>query len=174
MKVLVAIDEVSCARKVVEFINRHEWQPDTEFLLVNVVCPITMDMPMASYPNFLESISQASQEDARQFLKSAALAIEAKTSLQPRTDVLVGHPTQIVVSIARDWKADLLILGSHGRNGLERFFYGSVSNDVAAAVHCSVMILRLPTDQTDKPDLQQNKAGEQNAGEQKVPTATKA
>jgi nucleotide-binding universal stress UspA family protein len=144
MRVLVAIDGINCAQQVVEFVTRHDWPKDTQLMLVNIVCPITLDMPMASYPNFLESISQAAQEDARQLLKSAAISIQAKTSIKPCTDVLIGHPTQMVVSIAKDWKADLVILGSHGRHGLDRFFYGSVSSDVASEVPCSVMVLRLP------------------------------
>jgi nucleotide-binding universal stress UspA family protein len=144
MKVLVAIDDASCAEEVINFVANHDWQQDTEFFLVNVVCPITLDMPMASYGNFLESISQASQEDGRQLLKKAALTIQTKTKMEPCTDVLIGQPAQIIVSLAKDWHADLVVLGSHGRYGLDKFFYGSVSGEVAAAVPCSVMVLRLP------------------------------
>jgi nucleotide-binding universal stress UspA family protein len=41
-----------------------------------------------------------------------------------------------------DWKADLVVLGSHGRSTLERFFLGSVSQKVAAEATCSVRITR--------------------------------
>ena len=42
----------------------------------------------------------------------------------------------------RRWKADVVMIGSHGRNPLERFFLGSVSHKVAAEARCSVRIVR--------------------------------
>jgi nucleotide-binding universal stress UspA family protein len=145
MKVLIAIDEISCAREVVRFVTEHNWEKGTEFRLIHVVSPIMMDAPLASYPAFLESISQAAQEDGRHILRTTAKPITEKLKdVVLQTDVIIGYPPQIVLSEAKQWQSDLIVLGSHGRKGVEKFFYGSVSNDVAAAATCSVLVLKLP------------------------------
>jgi nucleotide-binding universal stress UspA family protein len=59
------------------------------------------------------------------------------------TAVEVGNPKFIVLDAAADWKADLIILGSHGRSGLNRFPMGSVSEAVARHATCSVQIVRI-------------------------------
>src|SRR5687768_6690261 len=53
-----------------------------------------------------------------------------------------GSPAWEIVAEARRWNADLIVIGSHGRTPLERFFLGSISFKVAAEAHCSVRIAR--------------------------------
>ena len=40
------------------------------------------------------------------------------------------------------WSADLIVLGSHGRRGWDRFLMGSVAESVAVHAHCSVEVIR--------------------------------
>lgn len=57
----------------------------------------------------------------------------------------VAHPESPawgILAEARKWNADLIVVGSHGRSMLERFFLGSVSQKVAAEAGCSVRIYR--------------------------------
>lgn len=51
-------------------------------------------------------------------------------------------PAWGIIAEARRWPASLIVIGSHGRNPLERFFLGSVSAKVAAEAGCSVRIMR--------------------------------
>jgi nucleotide-binding universal stress UspA family protein len=46
------------------------------------------------------------------------------------------------VDLAKEWKADLIVLGSHGRRGMDRILMGSVSENVAIHAHCSVEVVR--------------------------------
>lgn len=50
----------------------------------------------------------------------------------------------VLVDQAKRWNADLVILGSHGRKGMEHFLMGSVSEAVARYAPCSVYIVRIP------------------------------
>ena len=54
----------------------------------------------------------------------------------------IGDPRAFILDAAKTWAADLIVLGSHGRHGLERFLLGSVSEAVAVHAHCSVEIVR--------------------------------
>ena len=60
------------------------------------------------------------------------------------TAVVLGFPKLVILDQAREWRADLIVVGSHGRKGLEHFLMGSVSEAVARHAACSVEIVRPP------------------------------
>ena len=47
-----------------------------------------------------------------------------------------------ILAEAAEWGADLIVLGSHGRRGFDRFQLGSVSEAIAMHAQCSVEIIR--------------------------------
>ena len=49
---------------------------------------------------------------------------------------------KVILEDAKSWGAGLIVLGSHGRHGLERILLGSVAEAVAAHAHCSVQVVR--------------------------------
>jgi nucleotide-binding universal stress UspA family protein len=52
-----------------------------------------------------------------------------------------GDPRQTIIDCAKEWHADLIVLGSHGKKGIDRML-GSVSDSVARHAPCSVEIVR--------------------------------
>jgi nucleotide-binding universal stress UspA family protein len=58
------------------------------------------------------------------------------------TEVAPGDAASLLLDTARDHKADLLVVGSHGSTGLDRFLLGSVSEKVLRHAGCSVLIVR--------------------------------
>jgi nucleotide-binding universal stress UspA family protein len=54
----------------------------------------------------------------------------------------MGEPRAFILDEAKAWGADLIVLGSHGRHGLDRLLMGSVSESVALYAHCSVEVVR--------------------------------
>ncbi len=53
-----------------------------------------------------------------------------------------GSPAENVAQLAADLDADLVVVGSHGHRGLERFFLGSVAERVSRLARCPVWIVR--------------------------------
>jgi nucleotide-binding universal stress UspA family protein len=53
-----------------------------------------------------------------------------------------GMPHDRIVRAARSTRADLVVMGTHGRTGLARFFIGSVAARVIALAPCPVMTVR--------------------------------
>jgi len=47
-----------------------------------------------------------------------------------------------IISLANSKKSDLIVIGSHGRTGLNKFILGSVANGVAQQVKCSIMVVK--------------------------------
>ena len=55
---------------------------------------------------------------------------------------LEGDPARQIVNAARSKQADLLVVGTHGRTGLTKFFVGSVAARVVATASCPVVTVR--------------------------------
>jgi nucleotide-binding universal stress UspA family protein len=60
------------------------------------------------------------------------------------TLVREGDPRHTILGVAADFGADLIVVGCHGRRGLDRLLVGSVSEEVARRAPCSVEIVRVP------------------------------
>ena len=58
------------------------------------------------------------------------------------TKALEGTPRDVIVQEAADWKADLIVLGSHGHGRVRQALLGSVATGVAADAVCAVEIIR--------------------------------
>lgn len=56
--------------------------------------------------------------------------------------VVAGSPYEVIVRAARSKRADVLVVGTHGRTGLPRFFLGSVAARVLATAPCPVLTVR--------------------------------
>jgi UDP-N-acetylmuramate-alanine ligase len=57
-------------------------------------------------------------------------------------EVIVGDPRESILQTAATAKADLIVMGSHGRTGLTKLFIGSVSQAIAGHAPCSVAVIR--------------------------------
>ena len=60
-------------------------------------------------------------------------------------DIVVPAPADAIVRAAREKDVGLLVLGTHGRTGVARFFLGSVAARVVATAPCPVLTVRPPT-----------------------------
>jgi nucleotide-binding universal stress UspA family protein len=60
------------------------------------------------------------------------------------TAVETGDVRESILDSASEWRADLIVLGSHGTRGIQRFLLGSVAEFVARHAKCSVQIIRTP------------------------------
>lgn len=53
----------------------------------------------------------------------------------------VGHPGPLIRDLAKDWNADLIVMGRRGLNSLTEVFLGSVSNYILHNAPCSVLVV---------------------------------
>jgi nucleotide-binding universal stress UspA family protein len=69
---------------------------------------------------------------------------------------VVGDPATEIVRLASDAGMDLIVMGTHGRTGLERLLVGSVTEKVMRGAPCSVMAVKLPKGQplTERADVE--------------------
>jgi nucleotide-binding universal stress UspA family protein len=69
--------------------------------------------------------------------------------------LLEGDPAREIVRYSRDASMDLVVMGTHGRTGLERLLVGSVAERVMKDASCSVLVVKLPrgVPATETPDV---------------------
>ena len=72
--------------------------------------------------------------------KALGKAVAAK--VKAKVEVHVGDAYEMIVEIARKKKADIIVMGSHGRTGLTRLLMGSVTSRVIGHATCSVLVVK--------------------------------
>ena len=72
--------------------------------------------------------------------KALAKAVAAK--VKAKVEVHVGDAYEMIVDIAKKKKADVIVMGSHGRTGLTRLLMGSVTSRVIGHAPCSVLVVK--------------------------------
>jgi nucleotide-binding universal stress UspA family protein len=138
MRLLLAIDDSNFSEAAVQAVIAHRQSKGTEVQVLNVV-DLSIPIPTLYAANFrLESLKSG------QGLVQRAGEALSKAGFKVQTEVEEGDPKSKILEHAAGWKADLIVMGSHGRKGSERFLMGSVSEGVARHASCSVEIVRLP------------------------------
>jgi nucleotide-binding universal stress UspA family protein len=85
----------------------------------------------------LETLTEEAKKALMKIRKSTA------ASKKPvKTIVAQGNPAEEILAQAKKMKADLLVTGSHGRHGAQKFFLGSISAKLATHAECSVLIVK--------------------------------
>lgn len=110
--------------------------------ILHVLAPLTPIMPEQYIGDQTwEQIDLERRQWAKREL--AKLAEKAKKGGVRATELLVeGEPAGQIVRAARSKNADLLVVGTHGRTGLTKFFLGSVAARIVATALCPVVTVR--------------------------------
>jgi nucleotide-binding universal stress UspA family protein len=92
--------------------------------------------------------SEAAERADRAALRTQLEQIRPSNPAIPVHHVfLEGDPASEIVRYAADAGMDLIVLGTHGRTGVERLLMGSVAEQVLRGAHCSVLVVKLPKGQ---------------------------
>ncbi len=146
MKVLLAIDDSSFSEAALHAVITQFRPNQTEVQVTHVMEVVLLVPSMVPGPNLTPDFAVMRQEavaQAKAVVERAAAKLKS-AGFTVTTDVEEGEPRARIVEQAKTWGADLIVIGSHGRKGLQRFLMGSVSESVARHAHCSVQIVRIP------------------------------
>ena len=148
MRILVAVDGSAYSDAVLDEVSQRPWPSGSEILVMNA-----FELPLAATPevwslppDYFDKLERAVHTGASSIV---AAAVEKLTSeLGPAVVVkgksIPGSPKRVIVDEAEGWKADLIMLGSHGYPAWERLLLGSVSQAVVSHAKCSVEVVRSP------------------------------
>jgi nucleotide-binding universal stress UspA family protein len=141
MKILVAVDFSDFSKRAVREVARRPWPRGTQMRLLSVVEPLDFAASQIFVPDFLETMTDAVKRAME------PLAAELKQRGRDVTTVVVpGYPRIDIAVQARQFSADLIIMGSRGLGAIGRFLLGSVARAVIRNAPCSVEVVRRPGD----------------------------
>lgn len=93
---------------------------------------------LQSGPLHVDELSRKRYAQQFQRIISASRADEVITDKV----VITGHPVEVILDQAKRQKADLIIVGTHGRRGVKRLMLGSVAEAMVRRAACPVFVVR--------------------------------
>lgn len=106
---------------------------------VLVYSVVDIDIPFG--PRTTVAIETQLAAEAHRLVDNAVTTARDK-GVNARGFVMEGRPDDVIVNAAKEQRADLIIVGSHGRRGLRRFFLGSVAEHVVRAASVPTLVVR--------------------------------
>jgi nucleotide-binding universal stress UspA family protein len=138
MKILLAIDDSIFSEAVTRAVIQLMRPEHMEVCVLHVV-----DLMLPIPTSYAEGYRKESLKHGKDLVRRAEHLL-TEADYKVKTAVEEGDPRSKVIDYAASWKADLVLVGSHGRKGLDRFLVGSVAESVARHAPCSVLIVRVP------------------------------
>jgi nucleotide-binding universal stress UspA family protein len=145
MKVLLAIDGSPHSEAAISAVTHRPWPKGTAVEILTVLhapAPVMIDPALVIAAVHAEQIAEQ-RHRATTLVDSAGKQIaRASPDVTITTQILEGNPKDVIVEEARTWRADLIVLGSHGYGRFRRMVLGSVAGAVVANAPCSVHVAR--------------------------------
>jgi len=85
--------------------------------------------------------SRAATQHEHEQLATRSVQLLARAGRRSEAEVRLGIPAAEIVCAAREWPADVVVMGSRGRTGIERLLLGSVARGVLQSAPCSVLVV---------------------------------
>lgn len=163
MRVLLAVDGSACSDVAVQTVIDRFRPADTQVRVLHAV-EWMREMPLcfqyAHGPKAGDDVVECrnkSFERARDLVERIAAQLKLK-GFQPSVLTADADPRHAILEAAREWPADVIVMGSHGRRGLDRLLLGSVAEWVVRHAPCSVDIVRIPANEATSEARQLRKA----------------
>jgi nucleotide-binding universal stress UspA family protein len=148
MKILIGVDGSPYSDAAIDEVARRVWPEGSEVRVVHA-----FELPLSPTPevwampaNYYEQLDHALRSQSQSIVEEAVEKLKAGSgeSLKVDSEIIPGSPRAALIDEAARWKADLIVVGSHGYPTWERFLLGSVSQSVVSHANCSVEVVRIP------------------------------
>jgi nucleotide-binding universal stress UspA family protein len=125
------------ASRLQKWLTSHPFKNPVAITILSVVPSLHLVDPRLTVG--LEGWSEQSKRQAEQVVEDTAQALVGP-NFTSSTEVCLGDPATTVCKVGQSH--DLIVIGSHGRKGIERFLLGSVSNGIVHRAATSVLVVR--------------------------------
>jgi len=142
-RILIAVEDSPYSDQAIQYGMLLAKKLDAKIALVHaddipVSTPYIADPMLNETPLMIPEMMQIQEEASKNLFKRIR---EEYSDTEISTYTRIGKASSEILSVADEYKADLIILGTHGRTGLDHFISGSVSESVARKARCPVMII---------------------------------
>ena len=140
--ILVPLDGSKRAESILAHVEALADCVGSEIVLMQVVEPILMPYDPQGYLPELDAERTANRrKEASDYLEGIAAPLQHK-GYNVRTRIEEGSVVEAILEVCKMEKPRLIALASHGRTGLARAFYGSVTDAVLHQCTCPMLVVR--------------------------------
>jgi nucleotide-binding universal stress UspA family protein len=146
-RILIAVDDSSYSKQAVNYGVLLAKNLGSKITLVHVdeipiSSPYSADPLLNESPAMIPELMHIQEEASKLLFKK--IKEQHGDVVEMSTVTKIGRVQDEILSVADDCKADMIILGTHGRTGFDHFISGSVSEGVARRSKCPVLIIPNP------------------------------
>lgn len=131
--ILMAVDGSKSTELVIQALEQFQLQPTTNIIFSHVIPAVESDG---------ETLADKPHPDSPEFVQDQLRIYQDKLDYRSEIEIVQGDPAEEIIRLANVYQADLIIIGSRGLTGLSRILKGSVSAQVVAEAHCSVLVVK--------------------------------
>ncbi len=148
MKILLSLDGSDFSKAAIDFCRNIVADPkNTSLKIISTVGrPMPIDVePAAFSAEYYTEMERSLCKQGQKIIEQAETEVRSLFPgglLDLTAEVITGLPQWVIVETAREWGADLIVVGSHGYGFWSRALLGSVSNSVMHHAPCSVLVVR--------------------------------
>jgi len=140
MRVLFAVDDSVFAEDLLRAVVAGVRHENTQVLVLHVLQPVNTVPPPEMAQGYAPEL-ESEKQPARALVERIAVELR-RTGFAVQTVVRIGDVANTILDKAAEWRADLIVVGSHGQRSIHDFILGSVAESVAHRAGCSVAIVR--------------------------------
>ena len=147
MRIIVAYDGSPGSEAALDEVLKRPWPDGSEVRLVSVVEPplaYASTEGMAAYGPVFETIDREMREKMRARGLHALEKARSRPDLTPSFELRGPGVQRALLDAIREFRADLVVLGSQGTTALGRLFLGSVAHALVSHAPCNVEVIRIP------------------------------
>ena len=142
-KILAAIDFSENSECACDYALTLATQFNAELTIIHVINePVDLRgfyVPHISFEQLEKEIEESAVKMMETFCSS-----KLGTFSNYKTSIVTGIPYDEIIAAAARIDASLIVLGTHGRTGLDRILFGSTAERVVRSASCPVLTVRLP------------------------------
>ncbi|MDR2892759.1 MAG: universal stress protein [Deltaproteobacteria bacterium] len=149
-KILVAVDLSAQSSTVADYAVCLAKSLKAEIMAVYIAPSLSQyvgfHVPASSIENFVGEVVNGAEKSMEDFVTEKFKGVKA------RGKVVSGYAAEEIIEQAQEFGADLIVMGTHGRVGLDRILFGSVAEKVVKTSNIPVLTVRPDVNVPNSPE----------------------
>lgn len=142
-RILFPIDFSEGSKNALEYAVSLSKEYNAKLYLLHVVHDISMtagwQVPHIRIDELYRDMEEGARKEMEKFCRDELSGCENIEQI-----VVRGIPDEEILKMARDKKIDVIVIGTHGRTGIDRLLFGSTAEKVVRKAPCPVLSVRIP------------------------------
>ena len=145
-KIVCPVDFSNCSQQALNYAQELAKQFDAELSIVHAYedpSAYVTPMPMSGYVGPGAELLLALRKQLETRIEQCRTEVVA-AGVKVRAELLEGAPYRVVLDWAKEYGADMIVVGTHGHTGLTHALLGSVTERIVRMADCPVLTIRTP------------------------------